>query len=415
MDGQPPYYNQNDWHPNDQDNDNTPYLLTNSQTQRIIANLMESPPPDIEDPVATVDNGSFMGHGTVFYNEFPQHQLADQVYHPNSDYVMHEEQSHIPVNTNSSFVSGNEIPATELWPGHLNFTVEFSKAQDKKATPWIFSTKLKKLFVSIDKACPILFRMDNLPQEFHRYCVRGQMVYSIADHFHDHVERCPTHRMKGPALPYASHVLRCEDTASTYIIDHSDKRHSVVVPLKPPAPGTQSVSLCYKFMCLSSCQGGLNRRPTKLIFTLETLDNQVVGRYACDVRICSCPGRDIRTEEGKLEKNHSTEQTAKESEDPELIPIKLPPISFPKGKMKKRKATPAAPPVPPPTEPQPPGDQEDDDGIYNFNIDIPGRRNYLFVRDMVTRFLRDYGSRPADSNKHSDHNETFKRFKKEEP
>ncbi|XP_057369678.1 cellular tumor antigen p53-like isoform X2 [Daphnia carinata] len=410
MDGQQPYYNQNNWHSNDQDNDDI--FLTHSQTQTIIQNLVESPPPFIDDPAVAVDNGSFMDHGTDTYNEFPHHQLTDQAYHPNSDCVMLEEQSHIPVNTNSSFMSVSEIPAMELWPGHLNFAVEFSKAQDKtKATPWIFSTKLKKLFVSMDKACPISFKMDNLPQEFHRYFIRGQMVYSKADHFHDHVERCPTHRVMGLQSPHAPHVLRCEDTNSTYF-EHSDKRHSVVVPLKPPAPGTQSVSLCYKFMCLSSCQGGLNRRPTKLIFTLETLD-QVVGRYACDVRICSCPGRDIRAEEGKAEKNHTTEQTAKESEAPELIPIELPPIALQKGKMKKRKATPAAPPIPPPTEPS--GDQEDDDGIYNFNIDIPGRRNYLFIRDFVTRFLNDYASRPADSNKHSDHNDTFKRFKKEQP
>lgn len=92
----------------------------------------------------------------------------------------------------------------------------------------------------------------------------------------------------------------------------------------------------------------------------------MVGRYSCDVRICSCPGRDIRAEEGKAEKNHSTEQTSKESEAPELIPIVLPPIGLQKGKMKKRKATPAAPPIPPPTEPS--EDQEDDDGIYNLNI-----------------------------------------------
>jgi P53 DNA-binding domain len=144
----------------------------------------------------------------------------------------------------------------------------------------------------MDKACPISFRMDNLPQEFHRYCIRGQMVYSKADHFQgksetlnllfisiltllfkyfiDPVERCPAHKGTGPPLPYTPHVLRCEDSDSAYV-DHIDMRHSVIVPLKAPAPGTQSVSLCYKFMCLSSCQGGLNRRPTKLIFTLESL------------------------------------------------------------------------------------------------------------------------------------------------
>ncbi|KZS21755.1 putative Tumor protein p73 [Daphnia magna] len=413
MDGQQPYYNQTNWHPNGQDNDEMPYLLTNSQTQRIIENLVESPPPFIEDPVLTVDTGNFMGHGTNTYNEFPSHQLPEQAYHPNNDYVIHEEQSHIPVNTNSSFVSVSQIPAMELWPGHLNFTVEFSNTQDRtKATPWIFSTKLKKLFVCMDKACPISFRMDNLPQEYTKYWIRGQMVFSKADHFHDHVERCPGHMGMGSSLSYETHVLRCEDKTSSYV-DHSDKRHSVVVPLKPPAPGTQSVSLCYKFMCRSSCPGGLNRRPTKLVFTLETLDSQVVGRYSCDVRICSCPGRDIRAEEGKAEKNHSTEQTSKESEAPELIPIVLPPIGLQKGKMKKRKATPAAPPIPPPTEPS--EDQEDDDGIYNLNINIPGRRNYLFIKDFVTRFLNDYGSLPVDSNKHSHHNDTLKRFKKEQP
>lgn len=88
--------------------------------------------------------------------------------------------------------------------------------------------------------------------------------------FKDHVERCPAHKgTGGPPLDFTPHVLRCEDTHSTYYVNPNDMRHSVIVPLKPPAPGTQSVSLCFKFMCLSSCQGGLNRRPTKLIFTLE--------------------------------------------------------------------------------------------------------------------------------------------------
>ena len=44
----------------------------------------------------------------------------------------------MPINTSPSFAIPNGVPAIELWPGDLNFTVEFSKAQDKtKATPWI--------------------------------------------------------------------------------------------------------------------------------------------------------------------------------------------------------------------------------------------------------------------------------------
>ncbi|EFX89004.1 hypothetical protein DAPPUDRAFT_304717 [Daphnia pulex] len=337
------------------------------------------------------------------YYDFQQQQLMDTTTYPINNCPV------VPINTSPTFDISNGVPAMELWPGHLKFTVEFSKAQDKtKATPWIYSTKLKKLFVSMDKACPISFRMDNLSQEFHRYCIRGQMVYSKADHFQDPVERCPAHKGTGPPLPYTPHVLRCEDNDSRYV-DHSDMRHSVVVPLKPPAPGTQSVSLCYKFMCLSSCQGGLNRRPTKLIFTLESLTNgEVVGRYACDVRICSCPGRDIRAEEARFDKNHSHDPTATETDSSNLIPIELPSMAQLKGKIKKRKA------IPPPQVAQT-DSTEDDDGIYNLNVNIKGLKNYNFIKDIISRFQHDYDGFPPGNNDQANHTDTGKRFKKEEP
>merc|ERR1712168_259385 len=55
-----------------------------------------------------------------------------------------------------------------------------------------------------------------------------------------------------------------------------------------------------KFMCLGSDVGGINRRPIKVVFTLE-LKGKVVGRKAVDVRICSCPKRDCQQEEKKQE------------------------------------------------------------------------------------------------------------------
>lgn len=117
-----------------------PYL-TNSQAQ-LLEDIVGIDPNFIEHPGAPVDNGAFVGHVTNSYNEFPQHQLTDQPYHP-SGYAVHHDQSHLPVNTNSSVMNVCEIPAMEMWPGHLNFTVEFSKAQDKtKATPWIVSFSL---------------------------------------------------------------------------------------------------------------------------------------------------------------------------------------------------------------------------------------------------------------------------------
>ena len=52
-------------------------------------------------------------------------------------------------------------------------------------------------------------------------------------------------------------------------------------------------------MCLGSDVGGINRRPLKVVFTLELGEGQVVGRRVVDVRICSCPKRDRQQEEQK--------------------------------------------------------------------------------------------------------------------
>lgn len=42
-----------------------------------------------------------------------------------------------------------------------------------------YSTKLDKLFVSLDKACPIKFKVKNEhPGSFPQYQIRGQVVYS---------------------------------------------------------------------------------------------------------------------------------------------------------------------------------------------------------------------------------------------
>ena len=71
------------------------------------------------------------------------------------------------------------------------------------------------------------------------------------------------------------------------------------VPLERPQGGTEYSSFALKFMCLGSDVGGINRKPVKVIFTLETGPGNVIGRYSVDVRICSCPKRDKQQEEAK--------------------------------------------------------------------------------------------------------------------
>lgn len=43
----------------------------------------------------------------------------------------------------------------------------------------------------------------------------------------------------------------------------------------------------------------MNRRPTELIFTLETESGEILGRQKLCVRVCSCPKRDKEKEEAE--------------------------------------------------------------------------------------------------------------------
>ena len=98
-------------------------------------------------------------------------------------------------------------------------------------------------------------------------------------------------------------MIRVNHDNAIYDTDQSSQRLSVLVPVERPQPGGQTFDFSLKFMCLGSDVGGINRRPLKVIFTLEDHQNGdiiVLGRYTVDVRICSCPKRDKQQEEKKF-------------------------------------------------------------------------------------------------------------------
>lgn len=360
--------------------------FTQSQTQ-----LLES--------IITTEN-LYTDNPECTHNEFTTHLTNDAngVFTSLQNYPTQQQQVFPDFHSSSSSSSLSGVPPLENWSGNLNYHVEFNRAQDRtKATPWIFSSKLGKLFVQLDKACPVNFQVNIPPSMFMNYQVRGQLVYSKAEDFHDSVERCINHQQKDAViLPHTAHVLRCDDPSSTYV-DHENKRHSVVIGLKQPAPGCQHITFCFRFMCLSSCIGSLNRRQTKLIFTLETLSGNEVGRYATDVRICSCPGRDIKSEEEKLANDGSNGASS------DLIPIHLPTF---KSKSKKRKH-----PVAAAEQFNPTSSVDDKDRIYTLNREIRGKANFDMVRDVVDRMLALINS--PRSEEPDNPNSEPKRFKEE--
>ena len=100
-------------------------------------------------------------------------------------------------------------------------------------------------------------------------------------------------------------MIRVSHDRAVYQTDQSSQRLSVIVPVERPQPGGETFDFSLRFMCLGSDVGGINRRPLKVIFTLEDHNSQngeviVLGRYTVDVRICSCPKRDMQQAENKF-------------------------------------------------------------------------------------------------------------------
>ena len=117
---------------------------------------------------------------------------------------------------------------------------------------------------------------------------------------------------------FRHHLIRVNHDGAIYHTDPTSQRLSVIVPVERPQPGGQTFDFSLKFMCLGSDVGGINRRPLKVIFTLEDHCSQngqvdVLGRYTVDVRICSCPKRDkIQEEKKHVGKEQHAKQVANE-------------------------------------------------------------------------------------------------------
>ena len=91
---------------------------------------------------------------------------------------------------------------------------------------------------------------------------------------------------------------RSNNPASVYCEDTTSGRLSLLLPLE--GEGGQQGAALIKFMCRGSDLGGPARRPIQVIFTLEDRAGQTLGRDRTGLRVCSCPRRDLATEEQRL-------------------------------------------------------------------------------------------------------------------
>ena len=89
----------------------------------------------------------------------------------------------------------------------------------------------------------------------------------------------------------------------------------MTVPLEPPEPGTNDYQVLFKFSCMNTCVGGINRRRLMLVFTLEDRGTgRTLGRQAVEVKVCRCPHRDWRADEKRLTTEPSPKPTKRRRE-----------------------------------------------------------------------------------------------------
>lgn len=156
------------------------------------------------------------------------------------------------------------------------------------------------------KTCPFQVRVND--HGYEPLSVRAMLVYTSPHYIQFAVSRCPHHAEashdsnKGERWPastttttrflrgrwfhtfdacscfagvcaqneeFLQHIIRADHQNAKYERSPSG-RYSVIIPLDRPPPGTEFTTLLLQFACLGSCPGGINRRPTKLLLTIET-------------------------------------------------------------------------------------------------------------------------------------------------
>ncbi|EZA55570.1 Tumor protein p73 [Ooceraea biroi] len=199
--------------------------------------------------------------------------------------------------------------------------------------------------MKMDKSLPLQFTWNQpLPGVY----LRAMMAFKPEQYKNDPVMRCLNHMAASNPVNQnmdpekIKHVVHCvtHDHCTRY--DETNGFLSTITKLGAPKltrQGLQYEKMCFKFTCTNSCTGGMNRRHTELIFTLENARGKVLDCAKLSIRVCCCPKRDKRRDEKGLPMEDGP------SNGDNAMPLAKMPSEH----------------------------------IYNVQLSIPGKENYLSV------------------------------------
>lgn len=204
-----------------------------------------------------------------------------------------------------------KLPIVDEMRTDWNFNVELN-AESAGRTSWMYSQKLNKVFVKINTALSVYLKYDIVDIQQPLF-VRAMIVYTSCNDIADPVKKCPNHCSQSKTSN-PEHILRCLFDETQYWGSDSGKlfieRLAVIIPMSAIA---SNEPLKLIFTCQNSCSGGMNRKATSIVFTLENSGREVLGRKIMNFKVCSCPKRDKdKDEEGvkTMPKKGKVEYTA---------------------------------------------------------------------------------------------------------
>jgi len=200
--------------------------------------------------------------------------------------------------------------ALSNWAGQYDFSIQVLTSSQATQKEPQFSEKVQKLYTNQNKAVSLNVITNKHKDTFGDVLLRVTMVYTGSDHLKDPVKVCFNHSHDSTGKlrsALSEYILRLscdvEEGDINYMASPSGHTSAVLEPLPAPPPGTSTTPITIRFTDLGSCPGGINRRDTAVVFTLEK-EGSVVGRHVLPVRICTCPKRDKDHDE-RLASGHS--------------------------------------------------------------------------------------------------------------